>query len=72
VILRRLINFSTKNAIGLTMEQWELAQDNVDIGGCAIDNPMDVVNATITNKEEEQEAVKDIIDNEDSSIYFTI
>ena len=43
IVLHRLVHFNTESASSLTPDQWEVSPNNVDVGGCSLENPMDVL-----------------------------
>ena len=45
IVLHRLVSINTSAASGLTPDQWEVSPENVDVGGCSLENPMDILNA---------------------------
>lgn len=59
IVLHRLVSINTSAASGLTPDQWEVSPENVDVGGCSLENPMDILN---TQSEESVEEGNDPLD----------
>ena len=43
VVLHRRVHFNMDSTTSLSPDQWEVSPNNVDLGGCSLDNPMDVL-----------------------------
>ena len=48
ISLRRIVHFDTSAGASLSPDEWEVSPHNVDLGGCALDNPMDLIPNEIT------------------------
>ena len=52
ISLRRVVHFDTSAGASLTPDEWEVSPQNVDLGGCALDNPMDIIPNDVTEMPE--------------------
>lgn len=49
--LQRVVNFNVDTSQEYDLSQWEIDPRNVDIGGCILENPMDILNPRETTEE---------------------
>lgn len=63
VELRRIVNFNVNTSERRDLNEWELDPTNIDIGGCSLENPMDIMNETGCEKQ------KEVPMNEESGIF---
>ena len=46
ITLHRVVHFNTEPATSMTPDEWEVAAENIDIGGCSLENPMDLMSTS--------------------------